>query len=296
MQTPLSSPRVCREATPSPLRVRPTTPGIREARKQRHSFYTAINEDRVRDNVLAAKEQGFSLVWENSVNHLFVRNSKIGNNWPAVVVCLGNTCDFIRGVAEWYDSPGWGAHAILCVKDCSLEQAYYIRAASDAVSSTYKDWTDSSNDYTDLALDGVLGQLKVSLPSRHWVLAGQSGGCVTAASLARHLQNDAHTVVGLVADSGVPGTWVALDDLPVAVYRFKSSEEFWNGGEVAVEWSRRGYNVVHDYAYGPDGDRIGVYQQRGQSHASFLNGKELYACVNWFWWTSPAWDRIQQCD
>ena len=277
MQTPPSTPRVCREATPSPLR----------AWKQRHSFYTAINEDRVRDNVLAAKEQGFSLVWENSVNHLFVRNSKICNNWPAVVVCLGNTCDFIRGVAGWYDSPGWGAHAILCVKDCSLEQAYYIRAASDAVSSTYKDWTDSSNDYTALALDGVLGQLKVSLPSRHWVLAGLSGGCVTAASLARHLQNDAHTVVGLVADSGVPGTWVALDDLPVAVYRFKSSEEFWNGGEVAVEWSRRGYNVLHDYAYGRDD---------GHSHASFLNGKELYACASWFWWKSPVWDRIQQCD
>ena len=172
MQTPLSSPRVCREATPSPLRVRPTTPGIREARKQRHSFYTAINEDRARDNVLAAKEQGFSLVWENSVNHLFVREP-IGNNWPAVVVCLGNTCDFIRGVAEWSDSPGWGAHAILCVKDCNLEQAYYIRAASDAVSSTFKDWTDSSNDYTDLALQllrVMLNTLSITLSDRFLIV------------------------------------------------------------------------------------------------------------------------------
>ena len=88
-------------------------------------------------------------------------------------------------------------------------------------------------------------------------------------------------VLGLVADSGVPGSGVVDDSLPVAVYRFVDPCEYWNGGEVAVEWTRRGYKVVFDEPY----------NEPGSKHASYLERNELRKCVRWFWWNSHMWGK-----
>lgn len=230
----------------------------------------------------------FTLVWENSIAQLYVSGQPVVDSDPAVLVCLGNTCDFHTGMVSWRDSPGWAADAVLCVKDRAMDQATYRLASSDHADAGDRDWTDSDTEYSELVTDGVLQHLLLSCPSRYWVLAGLSGGCVTAAVLSRQLQSSELVVLGLVADSGVPGSGVVDDCLPVAVYRFSDPCEYWNGGDVAVEWAWRGYEVVFDKPYNEPKDLEG-YPVPGSCHASYLECNELRKCVRWFWWNSQMW-------
>ena len=232
----------------------------------------------------------FTLVWENSIAQLYVHSQPVIDSEPAVLVCFGNTCDFHSGMQSWRDSPGWAANAVLCVKDRTMDQATYRLAASDHSDSGCRDWTDSDTEYSSSVSDGVVQHLLHSCPSRYWVLAGLSGGCVTTAVLSRQMQSLGLVVLGLVADSGVPGSGVVDDSLPVAVYRFADPCEYWNGGEVAVEWTRRGYDVVFDEPYNEPKDLEG-YPVPGSCHASYLERNELRKCVRWFWWNSHMWGK-----
>ena len=131
-------------------------------------------------------------------------------------------------------------------------------------------------------LDGVVEHVKEQLDSSvSWVVSGLSGGCVTAVRIAARFVGFGDCVLGIVVDSGVPGIGEAvyLREVPVVIYYFSLPEdeegrrkEFWNNGQVVVEWKRRCYNVVHSERYTSPG------------HASHLSFELLGKCVNWFWW------------
>jgi hypothetical protein len=223
----------------------------------------------------------FRLVHTNSIVEVYAwaepRRCTAGR--PLVVVALGNTCDFAGGVTHWYESPAWGADFVICVRSAELNQAEYLMGLGDGAS--WMDWTESDAQHSQLVMDGVVESLKDEDPlHRTWILCGLSGGCVTAVTVGAALCGPADEVIGIVVDSGVPGSGEALQlrDVPVFVHRHtrpaerKGQPEFWSNGEVTVEWTRRGYNVVEDEAYTSPG------------HASFLTYSVLRECVYRLWW------------
>ena len=223
----------------------------------------------------------FRLVHTNSIVEVYAwaerRRCTAGR--PLVVVALGNMCDFAGGVSDWYESPAWEADFVICVRSRKLNQAEYFRGVGDGASDM--DWTESIAEHTQLVMDGVVDSLKDEAPFHcAWILCGLSGGCVTAVTVAAALCRTLDKVIGIVVDSGVPGSGeaVQLRHVPVSVHRHTrpaermGQPEFWSNGEVSVEWTRRGYNVVEDVAYTAPG------------HASFLTYSVLRECVNRLWW------------
>ena len=223
----------------------------------------------------------FRLLHANSVVELYAlaEPRRCTVDCPLVVVALGNATDFASGVTNWYESPAWGADFIICVRSTELNQAEYVMAPGDGMSD--RDWTDSDVLHTQRVMGGVVETLKGEAADRcSWVLCGLSGGCVTAVAVARELSNVEDKVIGIVVDSGVPGSGQAweLRRVPVAVYRYtrpsdqEGRAEFWHNGNIAVEWKRRGYTVVEDEAYTFPG------------HASHMCFSLLGQCVSWFAW------------
>ena len=220
----------------------------------------------------------FRLIHTNSIVEVYACSDprRCTADRPLVVVALGNTCDFACGVTDWYESPAWGADFVICVRSRNFNQAEYVRGSSDGESCS--DWTESNSKHTQLVMDGVVECLKGEAPCHcKWIICGLSGGCVTAVTVAAALCTTPDKVIGIVADSGVPGSGEALQlrQVPVSVYRYTrpaeqmGKPEYWRNGDVTVEWTRRGYNVVEDEAYTCYG------------HASFLTNSVLR---NWVWW------------
>lgn len=223
----------------------------------------------------------FRLVHANSIVEVHARAEprRCAPGRPLVVVALGNTCDFAGGVIDWHESPAWGADFVICVRSRDLNQAEYVWGLGDG--PLWRDWTESDAFYTQLVMHGVVESLKDEAPLQcTWILCGLSGGCVTAVTVAAALCKTEDKVIGLVVDSGVPGSGEAeqLRHVPVSVHRYtrpaarNGPPEFWSNGEVTAEWERRGYNVVEDEAYTSPG------------HASFLTDSVLGECVYRLWW------------
>ena len=218
----------------------------------------------------------FRLIHTNSIVEVYAwaDPGRCTADRPLMVVALGNTNDFAGAVTGWYESPAWGADFVICVRSQDFNQAEYVRGWGDGES--WRDWTESDSKHTHLVMDGVVECLKDEVPLRcTWILCGLSGGCVTAVTVAAALCRTPDKVIGIVVDSGVPGSGKALQlrHVPVSVHRYTrpaermGRPEFWRNGDVTVEWTRRGYNVVEDQAYTSSG------------HASFLTYSVLRECV-----------------
>ena len=223
----------------------------------------------------------FRLVHTNSIVEVYAWADprRCSGGRPLVVVALGNACDFAGGVTDWYESPAWGADFVICVRSGDLNQAEYVRGSGDGAS--WRDWTESDAEHTQLVMDGVVERLKEEAPFHcTWICCGLSGGCVTAVTVAAALCRAQDKVIGIVADSGVPGSVQALQlrHVPVSLYRHTrpaergGPPEFWGNGSVAVEWTRRGYTVVEDEMYTYPG------------HASYLTYPVLKETIFRLWW------------
>ena len=76
------------------------------------------------------------------------------------------------------------------------------------------------------------------------MLHGASGGCVVAVTLARWLLLEKHTVVGIIADCGVPGTGPALpEEVACSVFKY-NHDVYWPGERRLFDiWINQGYAV-----------------------------------------------------
>ena len=221
----------------------------------------------------------FQVVFSNTIVELYARAEprQLKEGEPLVFTAFGNTSDYTVGVSSWYESPGWASGYCVCVKSRTLNQAEFIQAPGDGASS--RDWSGHDEDHTSLVMDGLLGAVQRSVDSEHWVVAGLSGGCVTAVRFAEQLLEAGRIVMAVVVDSGVPGTGQSLlGDVPVSLHRhskpqdWPGSLEFWENGSITRHWEDRGYIVLEDLCYSSPG------------HASFLTYAVLRECVYRLWW------------
>ena len=221
----------------------------------------------------------FQLVFLNTIVELYARaeprQRKEGE--PVVLTAFGNACDFKASVSDWFESPGWASDYCVCVKSRMLNQAEFVQAPCDG--SNWRDWSGHHEDHTFSVMDGLFDALQRDADSEHWIVAGLSGGCVTAVRFAEQLLAAGRIVMAVVVDSGVPGTGQSLlGDVPVSLHRYSKPQyragapEFWGNGSITRHWEDRGYIVLEDECYSSPG------------HASFLTYNVLKECVFRFWW------------
>ena len=136
------------------------------------------------------------------------------------------------------------ADICITVRDKTLDQTKYEESAFDHSGAHPEDRTGSDESYTQTVLSGVLPKLQQAVASKRWVLHGASGGCVVAVTLARWLLLENHTVLGVIADCGVPGTGPALpEEVACSVFKYKD-DGYWPGKRRLFDvWIDQGYTV-----------------------------------------------------
>ena len=90
---------------------------------------------------------------------------------------------------------------------------------------------------------------------------------MTAVALAHLIIQQGGNVLGVVADSGVPGSQPALPaSVPISLFACRRPWEFWHCGMIECVWRAQGYtvNFIHEAGY---------------SNYAFLY-RSLYAPVN----------------
>ena len=156
----------------------------------------------------------------------------------------GNTATWTQIHDDWPESCAPYADICINVRDKSLAQTKYLESEFDTNGAHPKDHTGSDESYTLEVLRGVFPVLLRAVGSKRWVLHGASGGCVVAVTLARWLLLEKHTVVGVIADCGVPGTGPPLpEDVPCSVFKY-THDGWWPGERRPYDvWIRQGYAV-----------------------------------------------------
>ena len=126
---------------------------------------------------------------------------------------------------SWPDSPAFVSHFCLNVRDQRGNQAEYLQGVGDGDDPNC--FTASDESHTEAVLEGVMVALTDATDSTTWILHGASGGCVTAVSLARQLLAGGHSVLGVLADSGVPGSGLALpSQVPLSIWAY-AYDKYW---------------------------------------------------------------------
>ena len=112
------------------------------------------------------------------------------------------------------------------------------------MSTETADYYGSDTEYTLLVTDEVLTCMLRMANSDLWVLHCASGGCATAVTLARGLLHHHQHVLGIIADSGVPGSGPALPrHIPASVFR-ALHDNWWPGRDRLFHiWEKLGYEV-----------------------------------------------------
>jgi len=220
---------------------------------------------------------GFQRVFHNTIAELWRREDSERTSGPvagtAVVVVNGNHTDFDSALSK-YQYPAFAADAFVCLTEWELVQADYVKAAHDP------EWdpqgrhrTDTNREYTRNLMTGLAEALIEANIATDWLIVGLSAGCVTAVALAHKLLHAGHSIRGLVADSGVPGSEDPLPpELVITLFRYTADFEFWQGGKVDEEWRRRGFTNMWDRPYNGAFDR----------HACKVTAKCVRECLSWY--------------
>ena len=195
----------------------------------------------------------FHVIHANNVVEVRQRLMGDGDRDAAVVCIFGNTATWTDIHDEWPESCTPYADICITVRDKTLDQTKYAESVFDPSGAHPEDRTGSDETYTQTVLSGVLPKLQQAVASKRWVLHGASGGCVVAVTLARWLLLENHTVLGVIADCGVPGTGPALPE-EVACSVFKHKDDGYCPGK------RRLFDVWIDQGYTVDFEGY-VYQQ-----------------------------------
>ena len=134
----------------------------------------------------------------------------------------------------------------MCITLCNwwTDQTEYVRGDMDDMSTKPADYSCSDTAYTQLVTDGMLTCMLQMAHSDLWVFHCASGGCVTAVTLARGLLQHHQHVLGIIADSGVPGSDPALPRrVPVYVFR-ALHDSWWPGRDRLFQiWEKLQYEV-----------------------------------------------------
>lgn len=184
----------------------------------------------------------FSVIHRNDI--VEVRQQLLGDRDVAVVCIFGNTATWTRIHDNWPESCTPYADICINVRDTTLAQTKYSESKFDPNGAHPNDHTGSDESYTLEVLSGVLPVLLRAVGSKRWVLHGASGGCVVAVTLARWLLLEKHTVVGVIADCGVPGTGPALpEEVACSVFKY-NHDVYWPGERRLFDvWINQGYAV-----------------------------------------------------
>ena len=216
-----------------------------------------------------------SVVHTNTLWELRMRihDRSIMTHHDVAVLCIfGNTGTFRRCVTDWDGSLAVYGDFVLSVRTEADKHARYVQMAGD--SDDPRDFTGSEPPHTAAAVAGGVESLVPLTKARTWILHGASGGCVTAVEIARKLLARGHRILGLLADSGVPGSGEPLPaTVPVAVWTC-AWDTNWFQRNLAQIWRAGGYHVIFDYPFHWAGHAGGVDKKRMRESLEDLLGPE----------------------
>ena len=210
----------------------------------------------------------FSLLHSNLLAELRQRSFGKNADDVAVLCVFGNTATFERAVADWDESPAACADFVLNVRSDDVNQALYVWQPGDR--DEPRDHSGSDPHHTSAVLDGVVEALLVATQARRWILYGASGGCVSAVEIARRLLAMGRCILGVLADSGVPGTGTPLPStVPVPVWTY-AWDSYWRQGDLAEFWSESGYTVDWTCTFRRGGHAGGISASRMQQARAYF--------------------------